>query len=111
MTKIAIPVIDGQLNNHFGQTNQFYIYEIEENTLKDIKKIKPPPHEPGVYPEWLAKMGVTDVITGGMGRRAIALFNQNKINVFVGVPIKAPKELVMDFIEGILETSDNVCEH
>ncbi len=111
MTKIAIPVTNGKLNHHFGHTQQFHIYEIENRTLKNIEILSPPPHEPGVYPKWLAEMGVTDVIAGGMGQRAIVLFNQNKINVFVGVPVKTPKELVMDFIDGILETSDNVCDH
>jgi len=73
--------------------------------------LKSPPHEPGLYPKWLADMGVTDVIAGGMGQKAIVLFSQNKINVFVGVPVKSPKELVLDYINGILETSDNCCDH
>ena len=110
-TKIAIPVIDGNLNSHFGHTNQFYIYEIENNSIVKEDVLAPPPHEPGVYPKWLADMGITDVISGGMGQRAIALFNQNKINVFIGVPIKEPKDLVVDYMNKTLETSDNSCDH
>jgi len=109
MIKIAIPVINGQLNSHFGHTQAFLVYEIENDKIISEKTHTPPPHEPGVYPKWLAEMGVTDVISGGMGQRAILLFNQNKINVFVGVPIKAPKDLVSDFLEGALETKDNTC--
>jgi len=111
MTKIAIPVVNGQLNGHFGHTQQFYVYTIENNSIVKVETITPPPHEPGVYPKWLAEVGVTNVIAGGMGRKAIALFNQNKINVFVGVSIKEPKELVLDLLNGILETSDNTCSH
>lgn len=111
MTKIAIPVVNGQLNDHFGHTQQFYIYTIENNSIVKMETITPPPHEPGVYPKWLAKIGVTNVIAGGMGIKAIALFNQNKINVFVGVSMKEPKELVLDLLNGILETSDNTCSH
>lgn len=111
MSKIAIPVVKGQLNAHFGHTENFFIYDVQN--LKSLNKeiVTPPPHEPGLYPKWLAEMGVTDVIAKGMGERAIALFNQNKINVFVGVPIKSPDEIVSDFIEGTLETSDNSCDH
>lgn len=111
MTKIAIPVINGKLNNHFGHTQEFYVYEISNNKILNGKTFTPPPHEPGAYPKWLAEMGVTDVIAGGMGHKAISIFNHNKINVFVGVPNKSPEELVNDFIEGILDTGDNVCDH
>ncbi|HBF88817.1 MAG TPA: ATPase [Bacteroidales bacterium] len=111
MGKIAIPVINGQLNSHFGHTNQFYVYTTENNKIIKEEILIPPAHEPGVFPAWLAELGVTDVIAGGMGQRAIGLFHQSKINVFVGVSIKAPKDLVLDFISGILETSDNVCDH
>ncbi len=85
MGKIAIPVVDGQLNSHFGHTNQFYIYETTDSKIINEEILTPPPHEPGVFPKWLADMGVTDVISGGMGQRAISLFNLSKINVFVGV--------------------------
>ncbi|MBN2682356.1 MAG: ATPase [Bacteroidales bacterium] len=111
MGKIAIPVVNGQLNMHFGHTNSFHVYETSNNQIVKEEQLTPPPHEPGVYPKWLADMGVTDVIAGGMGQRAIELFNQNKINVFIGVPAKSPKELVLDFLEGSLETSDNCCDH
>lgn len=111
MTKIAIPVINGKLNTHFGHTQEFYVFEIKGNKIVGGNALKPPVHEPGVFPEWLSGIGVTDVIAGGMGHKAISIFNQNKINVFVGVAQKPPKELVEDLIEGILETSDNVCDH
>lgn len=111
MGKIAIPVMNGQLNSHFGHTNQFYVYTVNNTEIVTEEILTPPPHEPGVFPAWLASLEVTDVIAGGMGQRAISLFHQNKINVFVGVQIKTPKELVLDFVEGTLETSDNVCDH
>ena len=111
MTKIAIPVTNGKLNNHFGHTQEFYVYEISKQKIVKTESLKPPVHEPGVYPKWLSGMGVTDVIAGGMGHKAISIFNQNKINVFVGVMQKKPEELVADFMDGILETSDNVCDH
>ena len=83
MTKIAIPVINGKLNNHFGHTQEFCVFEINDNKIVEGKTFIPPKHEPGVYPKWLADMGVTDVIAGGMGHKAISIFNHNKINVFV----------------------------
>ena len=111
MTKIAIPVTNGKLNSHFGHTHEFYVYGIKDDEIVETEALTPPHHEPGAFPKWLADKGVTDVIAGGMGQKAITIFNQNKINVFIGVPLKSPSELVIDFIQGSLETSDNACDH
>ena len=88
--KIAIPLEDGILCSHFGHCQQFAIIDAETITITGETLITPPPHEPGLLPGWLAEKGVTDVIAGGMGQRAIDLFNQQNINVFVGAPIKPP---------------------
>jgi predicted Fe-Mo cluster-binding NifX family protein len=66
---------------------------------------------PGLYPKWVAQFGVTDVIAGGMGQNAITLFNQQKINVFVGAPIKTAEELVIDFLNNNLNLNANYCDH
>jgi len=73
--------------------------------------VTPPPHEPGILPGWLAEKGVTDIIAGGIGQRAIGLFNQNKINVFVGAQIKDPSELANDLINNTLVAGANYCDH
>jgi len=109
MAKIAIPIVNGQLNCHFGQTLQFHIFKIENNSIIGKEVVTPPSHEPGVFPEWLTEMGVTDVIAHSIGQKAIALLNKNKIHVFVGVVKKPPKELVLELLKGTLETNDNTC--
>jgi len=111
MTKIALPIKDGVLSNHFGHPDHFYIYELGDSGIPTQGILIPPPHQPGLLPQWLATKGITDIIANGIGQRAISLFYQYKINVFTGVPIKPPKELVTDFVLGILETSDNACDH
>jgi predicted Fe-Mo cluster-binding NifX family protein len=55
--------------------------------------------------------GVTDVIAGGIGQRAIDLFNQQGINVFVGAPMQNEMEIVTDFLAGKLSLSVNYCNH
>lgn len=71
----------------------------------------PPEHVPGLYPRWVAKFGVTDVIAGGMGQKAIHLFNEQNINTFVGAPVKTARELVEDFLANKLELTANYCDH
>ena len=109
--RIAIPLENGILCAHFGHCEQFAIIDAEDKSIVKESLITPPPHEPGLLPGWLATKGVTDVIAGGMGQRAIGLFNQQKINVFVGAQIKDPKELVSDLLNDTLAAGANYCDH
>jgi len=112
MEKIfAIPLENGVLCAHFGHCQQFAIVKVENNVITDIQEVTPPEHVPGLYPRWVASFGVTDVIGGGMGQKAIDLFNQQNINAFVGAPIKTARELVSDFIENKLTLTANYCNH
>lgn len=108
---IAIPLENGVLCSHFGHCQQFAIVTVQDNKIVDIKEVTPPAHEPGLYPRWVASFQVTDVIAGGMGQKAIQLFNQQNINAFVGGPIKTAKQIVEDFIAGNLSLSANFCNH
>lgn len=108
---IAIPLENGILCSHFGHCQQFAIIKTDDNKLTFEDRITPPPHEPGLLPGWLAEQGVTDVIAGGMGQRAIALFNNKKINVFVGAPLKNPADLASDLINNTLDAGANYCDH
>lgn len=109
--KIAVPTENGALCSHFGHCQTFNIVEVVNNKIIGVVELTPPEHQPGLYPQWVAQHGVTDVIAGGIGQQAITLFNQQKINVFVGAPIKDPKELVQDFIDNKLSLGANYCDH
>jgi len=109
--RIAVPLQNGILCSHFGHCQQFAIIETDNKNITGETLITPPPHEPGLLPAWLAEKGVTDVIAGGMGQRAISLFNHENINVFVGVPIKKPTDLAYDLLNNTLSAGANYCDH
>lgn len=113
MTKIiAVPVNEnGILDAHFGHCKFFSILETENGEIKKEYKIVPPPHEPGVLPKWIAEQGATDVLAGGMGQRAIQLFNMNGVNVFVGAPQLSARELAEGFLSNSLSFTANYCDH
>jgi len=46
-----------------------------------------------------------------MGQRAIQIFNQHGVNVFVGAPKMSPLELVDGFIKDALTFNANYCDH
>lgn len=109
--KIAIPLESGILSSHFGHSQQFAVVDTLDGKIVNEKLLVPPPHEPGVIPAWLAQHDVTDVIAGGMGQKAITLFNNHKINVFVGAEKKDFRELAIDLINGRLVAGANYCDH
>lgn len=109
--KIAIPVDDGQVSSHFGHAPVFLIYHIHEGKVSKIYSETPPPHEPGVIPRWVSGLGVNKLITGGIGKKAVDIFNQLGVDVLSGAATKPADELIADYLAGTLELSGESCNH
>ncbi len=111
--KIAIPVAEGKLCMHFGHCEVFAIVEVDPDakTIIGTELLTPPPHEPGVLPPWVAEQGAKLVIAGGMGGRAIQLFQQAGVQVVTGAPAVEPEKVIMDYLNTSLITGDNACGH
>jgi len=109
--KFAIPLAEGKLTAHFGHCQEFALVEVEENEIKNKEILVPPPHEPGVLPRWLNELGANVIIAGGMGGRAIELFDQNGIKVVTGTPSMEPEILVRSYLDNTIESGENVCDH
>ena len=85
--------------------------EVEDNQIKNQETLVPPPHEPGVLPNWLHQLGADVIIAGGMGQRAIGLFDEKGIKVITGAPELEPEKLVNSYLKNSLNTGANVCDH
>ena len=111
--KIAIPTINKKLCMHFGHCEKFTIIDIDSDkkTVIGSTELKPPPHEPGILPRWLSEQNVTTIIAGGMGQRAQALFASQDIEVIVGVQDENPEVLIKAYLDGILQSGVNACDH
>ncbi len=111
--RIAVPVVEGMLNLHFGHCKEFALIDIDSatNEIVAIQEVVAPKHEPGSFPLFLAEKGVNLIIAGGMGHRAQGHFENHGIKVICGAPSKAPQELVKEYLEGVLVAGDNVCDH
>jgi len=107
----AVPTYNGQLTAHFGHCERFAILETENDIVIEEKYVDPPVHQPGIYPKFLADIGVKIIIAGGMGQKALDLFAQNNIEVRMGVNSEHPRKLVEQYIEGELQTGNNMCDH
>jgi Mrp family chromosome partitioning ATPase/predicted Fe-Mo cluster-binding NifX family protein len=109
--KVAIPLAEGRLCNHFGHCEQFALIRVKEGLIDGKELHTPPTHEPGVLPRWLADLGVNLILAGGMGQRALSLFTEQGIRVITGSPSQEPETLVQWYLSGTLESGPNVCDH
>jgi predicted Fe-Mo cluster-binding NifX family protein len=108
--KIAIPVESGQVCAHFGHAPEFMVAVTEEGKIVKTEMHENPGHEPGKLPAWLAGLGVKAILAGGMGERAISLFQAQGVQVCVGVSGPA-EEALGAFLEGRLESGASLCTH
>ena len=113
LMKIAVPLAAGRLSMHFGHCEEFAILEVDEQAGKVLNKSlhQAPPHEPGALPRWLHELGANMIIASGMGQRAQQLFIQSGITVIVGASAEEPEQLVSAYLNGTLQTEDNICDH
>lgn len=111
--KIAVPLADGRLCMHFGHCQQFALVAVDEenDNAMTTELLTPPPHEPGLLPQWLHEQKADLVIAGGMGQRAQQLFAQAGVKVLVGAPAESPEQLVSAYLAGNLQSGTNACDH
>jgi predicted Fe-Mo cluster-binding NifX family protein len=111
--RIAIPLANGRLAMHFGHCERFALVDVDtaEKKITSREDIEAPPHQPGLLPPWLAERGVTMIIAGGMGQRALGLFAEQGIQVVLGAAAETPERLVSDYLAGTLQVGENVCDH
>lgn len=111
--KIALPVAQKKVCLHFGHCEEFAVVNVdsEKKCILGTEFIPSPPHQPGMLPGWLAEKDVNVVLAGGMGMRAQSIFQQYGIELILGVPSGEPEQIVLDYLNGTLETGDNICDH
>lgn len=111
MEKIAVPVVGGILSSHFGHCEEFLFATVESGKITDVTNLVPPPHAPGVIPNWLADNGATVVLVGGMGEAAQQIFHSRGVAVVCGVQPSAPLDIVNQYLAKNLTVGGNSCNH
>lgn len=109
--KLAIPSENGMLSKHFGHCRQFELIDIRDGEVAHRQAVDPPPHQPGLLPKWLHEKGVTDLIAGGIGQKAIHLFQSFGIKVCYGIEMGPVDSIIDRFLKNDLEQGQNLCDH
>lgn len=83
--KIAVAQDGGSVSPHFGHCESYAIFQIENGAAVRLDDMENPGHEPGKLPLHLAGTGITTVLAGGIGQRALAHLQENGVTVIRGV--------------------------
>jgi len=108
--KLAIATDGDSVSEHFGHCRMYTLYTIDNGSITLREELMSPGHEPGVLPSFLAGHKVTHVIAGGMGPRAVDLFCENNIEVFLGISGKVD-ETAQAFLAGRITPGQSSCTH
>ncbi len=110
MKKIAIPTESGKVAAHFGRCPEYTILKTEDRKIKEKNVVENPGHQPGFLPRFLNDKGVDCIISGGMGVKAVNLFQEKDIEVVTGAQGEV-EACVRAYLKDSLEASDNICNH
>jgi predicted Fe-Mo cluster-binding NifX family protein len=108
--KIAVATENNAVAPHFGHCPQYTLVEVDGGKILEQKVIPNPGHEPGFLPGYLASLGVSCIIAGGMGGRAQDLFAAEKIETFVGIS-GTVQQVIADYLSGDLKSGVSMCDH
>jgi len=107
--KIAISTDGDQVSAHFGRCPAFTILEVDGGNLVSRETVPNPGHHPGFLPEFLHQMGVHCIIAGGMGQKAMTLFDAYGIQSLMGI-VGTVDETISQLLSGTLRGGESLCK-
>ena len=109
--KIAVTYEDGKVFQHFGHTECFKVYDIENGAVKAAAAVDTNGSGHGALADFLKKCGVDTLICGGIGAGAKRALSEVEIKLYGGVSGNAD-QAVKDLLAGKLNyNSDLECDH
>ena len=107
--RIAISTDGANVSAHFGRCPSFTIVDIENGQVGSRETIDNPGHHPGFLPEFLHDKGVSCIVAGGMGQRAVMLFSEKGIEGIVGIS-GTIDDVIGKIASGELEGGESLCQ-
>lgn len=109
--KIAATYENGQIFQHFGHTEQFKIYTVENDHITNMEVVSTDGSGHGALAEFLKKQGVGILVCGGIGGGARTALMDAGIAVFAGASGEADLQ-VGALLAGMLAPNPDVtCDH
>ena len=109
--RIAVTYEDGEIFQHFGHTEQFKVYDIEDGKITSSRVIGTDGFGHGALAGFLSNNGIDALICGGIGGGAQTALANAGIKLYGGVSGSAD-EAVQALLDGKLDFNPNVmCSH
>ena len=108
--KIAVTYENGEIFQHFGRTEQFKLYNVEENKVVSSEIISSNGSGHSALAILLSDYAVDVLICGGIGGGAQSALAANGIQLCAGATGNAD-EAVEAFLKGELFSQDPTCDH
>ena len=109
--KIAVTYENGEIFQHFGHTEQFKVYDVQNSAIVKAEVIDTNGSGHGALAGLLSELGVDILICGGIGGGAQTALAQAGIQLFGGVSGNAD-DAVAACIAGTLSYDPNAkCDH
>ena len=108
--KIAVTYDNGEVFQHFGKTESFKIYNVEDNTVVSSEVIGSNGTGHGALAGLLAEQGINVLICGGIGGGAQAALTEAGIELYAGAQGNTD-QVVEAYLKGELESSGVNCDH
>jgi len=106
--RVAISTDGNNVAQHFGRCPSYTIVDIDDNKVVDTQVVDNPGHAPGAIPQMMDELGVDVMIAGGMGGRAVNLFQEYGIQTVVGIEGDID-DVIEQLLAGKLEGGESLC--
>ena len=109
--KIAVTYENGNVFQHFGHTEQFKIYEVENDTIIKTEVVDTNGNGHGALAGFLTSLGVDTLICGGIGGGAQNALNAAGIKFYGGVSGSADDAVYALIHNELNYNAEVMCDH
>lgn len=108
--KIAVTYNNNEVFGHFGHTEQFKFYDVENNEIKSTNVVNTNGSGHGALASFLSDNNIDVLICGGIGGGAKNALAEANIKIYPGITGSADVA-VEKLLNGTLEINEGNCDH
>lgn len=109
--RVAVTYENGQVFQHFGQTERFKVYDIEDGEIKTATIINTNGNGHGALAGMLRRLEIDVVVCGGIGGGAKNALAEADIKLYGGVAGEADKAVEALLAGKLSFDGEAVCDH
>ena len=109
--KIAVTYENGQVFQHFGPTEQFKVYQVEDGRVTGTEVLDTNGSGHGALAGFLRERGVDTLICGGIGGGARTALAEAGITLYPGASGEADAQVAALLAGSLSYDPDTVCAH